>query len=221
MNPYQTASLAISVNLASNLKIKIAPYHLLIRLTVMTDQPSLSRFFIAIVPPEPIQDYATQLMQMLGDRYQMRASQSPPHVTLYAPFQWSTGDRSALESALQAFTQNQPVIPMRLSGFNAFRPRVLYVHVEQTPELLNLHTHLMDHLEAALGLIDPVARRRPFTPHLTLASRNVTPKTLRLAWEDLQPHASAFDFESDRLTLLQHKGDRWHIQSDHLFMGTS
>lgn len=187
----------------------------------MNDSSSPSRFFIAIIPPEPVQDYATQLMQLLGDRYQMRASKSPPHVTLYAPFQWPSGDRPALESALHEFTQNQPVIPMRLSGFNAFRPRVLYVHVEQTPELLNLHAHLMAHLEATLGLVDPVAQRRPFTPHLTLASRNITPKTFRLAWDDLQPHTSTFDVESDRLTLLQHKGDRWHIQSDHPFMGTS
>lgn len=184
------------------------------------DKPSLSRFFVAIVPPLPIQTYAANLMQMLGDRYQMRASKSPPHVTLYAPFQWPVEQLSSLETALQAFTSSYPSIPIYLSGFGAFRPRVLYVHVERTSELLNLQVQLMVHFETALELVDPVAKRRPFTPHLTLASRNVTKQTFYLAWDELQPHAAEFEFVGDRLTLLHHRGDRWHIQAEYPLQST-
>ncbi|HEY9644358.1 MAG TPA: 2'-5' RNA ligase family protein [Coleofasciculaceae cyanobacterium] len=171
-----------------------------------------SRFFIALIPPLEIQAYANLVIQELSDRYKTSTSNAPPHVTLQAPFLWHLDAMPQLEACISQFAQSQPAVPVTLSGFGAFPPRVLYINVLKTPELLSLQTGLMGHLEETLGILDPVAKRRPFSPHLTVASRNLA-ATFQVAWSDLQSRSVDFEFVGDRLTLLLHDGQCWQIQS--------
>jgi 2'-5' RNA ligase len=181
----------------------------------MNVDPGKSRFFIALLPPQAIQAYATEVIQELGDRFQMRTSKAPPHITLQAPFQWSLEQVPALEQCLAEFAERrQSSVPIRLSGFGAFAPRVLYIHVEKTSELLTLQKKLGEVLEATLDIVDPQSKRRSFTPHLTVASRNVMRSTFKQAWADLQSRSVEFEFVGDRLTLLIHNGQRWLIHAE-------
>lgn len=174
-----------------------------------------SRFFIALVPPVEICDYATQVIQELSDRFRTSTAKAPPHITLQAPFMWQVAEAAALETSLREFAALQAPVPVALSGFGAFAPRVLFMNVLKTPELLKLQANLLAHLETQLGIVDPVAKRRPFSPHLTVASRNVTRPIFKQAWADLQTRSIEFSFVGDRLTLLIHDGQRWHIHSEH------
>jgi 2'-5' RNA ligase len=72
----------------------------------------------------------------------------------------------------------------------------------------------MAHLETTLEIIDPVGRQRPFSPHITVASRHLTRPIFQQAWSDLQTRQAEFHFVSDRLTLLIHRDQRWQIQSE-------
>ena len=173
-----------------------------------------ARFFVALVPPQEIQDYANQRIQELGDRYQTRTAKAVPHITLQPPFLWQTNTVSRLEECLSSFAHTQRQIPVILSGFGAFAPRVLFINVLKTAELLQLQIDLMADLEKHLGIVDPMAQRRSFSPHLTIASRNLTRQTFKQAWSELQPQQVEFQFVADRLTLLIHDGHQWHIQSE-------
>ncbi len=180
---------------------------------------SQSRFFIALIPPIAVQDYANVLIQELSARYSTRTANAPPHVTLQAPFLWQLTAAAELESCLQAFAKTVAPVPVKLVGFGAFAPRVLYINVLKTPELLMLQSKLLMHLEQQLQIIDPVAKSRPFTPHLTLASRKLTRQTFRQAWEELQLRSVEFEFVGDRLTLLLHNGQQWQVQSEATLRG--
>jgi 2'-5' RNA ligase len=173
-----------------------------------------ARFFVALIPPQAIQDYASQIIQELGDRYCARTSKAVPHITLQPPFLWQTNAISELETCLTSFAHSQAQIPVMLSGFGAFPPRVLFINVLKTAELLQVQTDLMAHLEQYLGIVDPVAQRRSFSPHLTVASRNLTQQTFKQAWSELRQRSIEFEFVSDRLTLLIHNGQSWQIQSE-------
>ncbi|MBW4659949.1 MAG: 2'-5' RNA ligase family protein [Drouetiella hepatica Uher 2000/2452] len=177
--------------------------------------PDEARFFIALIPPIEIQNYANSVIQELGDRYHTRTSPSPPHITLQAPFLWQMTNLSRLESCLSQFTQNQSAVPVKLSGFGSFAPRVLYINVLKTPELLALQARLMAQLETH-GIFDPIVQHRAFSPHITLASRNLTLATFQQAWSELQLRQVEFEYVSDRLTLLLHDGQRWQIRSQFL-----
>lgn len=107
---------------------------------------------------------------------------------------------------------------MTLSGFAAFAPRVIYVNVLKTPELLAIQKDLMAHLEASLAIVDKVGKKRPFAPHMTVAFRDLTKQNFRAAWSEFQERSLHFDFTATHLTLLIHDGKRWQIQAEFPFI---
>ena len=174
----------------------------------------MNRFFIALIPPQDIQDYAARVIQDLTNRYGTATAKAPPHVTLQPPFMWQMATLSDLEQCLQNFVQTRSPVPVTLSGFGAFPPRVLYLNVLKTPELLSLQADLMNQLESQLGITDPTTKQRGFSPHLTVASRNINKPIFKQAWSELQPQSIEFQFRSDRITLLLHDGQRWQVRSE-------
>ncbi|NEQ19818.1 MAG: hypothetical protein F6K28_10405 [Microcoleus sp. SIO2G3] len=59
-------------------------------------------YFIALLPPEEIQDYANQIKQYFADHYGSRhAQKSPPHITLQPPFEWAYSGIPALEEYVE------------------------------------------------------------------------------------------------------------------------
>jgi len=173
-----------------------------------------TRYFIAFIPPQPIQDYANQVIRTLSDRYHTRTAHAPPHITLQPPFLWQSNATAQLEACLSSFARSQVQVPIVLSGFGAFAPRVLFINVLKTIELLRLQADLMAHLEKTLEIVDSVAQRRPFSPHLTIASRNLNRQTFKQAWAELQPQTVEFEFIGDRLALLIHNGHCWQVQAE-------
>jgi len=186
----------------------------------MTAIESLNpRFFVAFLPPPEVDAFARAVIQELGDRYHTRTAKAPPHITLQPPFEWPLDALPALAKSLQSFAQTGTHTPIQLAGFGAFSQRVLYIKVLKTPELLDLQASLMQHLEDTLGIVDLKNKRRGFSPHMTVASRNLYPDTFHRAWEELQPREVNFEFVGDRLTLLVHRGYHWEHQQDFPLMG--
>jgi 2'-5' RNA ligase len=181
----------------------------------------LRRFFIGLVPPLEIQAYAEQVIRELHDRYQTYTAKAPPHVTLQAPFEWSLQQESNLTECLSAFAAQQAIVPVSLSGFGAFAPRVLYINVLQTPELLGLQSALRLELETALEIVDSKSRQRSFAPHLTVASRNVTRQSFQQAWAELQSRSVELAFVARCLTLLLHDGQRWQVHTEFPLAGSA
>ncbi|BAY94662.1 MULTISPECIES: 2'-5' RNA ligase family protein [unclassified Tolypothrix] len=175
----------------------------------------MNLFFIALLPPQDIQDYANQIKQYFVDNYASRhAQKSPPHITLQPPFQWADSEMSRLETSVGELAMGKQPVPITLKGFAAFAPRVIYINVLRTPELLNLQADLMAHVEATLGIVDEVGKTRPFAPHMTVAFRDLTKQNFKAAWPEFENRQLHFEFIADKLTLLMHDGRRWNIKSE-------
>lgn len=178
----------------------------------------MSLFFIALLPPQNIQDYATQIKQQFADKYNSRhAFKSPPHITLQPPFEWTEANLSVLEECLQKFAAGKDSVPITLGGYGAFIPRVIYINVEKTPNLLALQAELMAHLENQLGIVDKTSKTRPFTPHMTVAFKDLKRKNFWIAWQEFERRELHFEFTADKLTLLLHNGKSWDVKSEFLF----
>ncbi|MBE9014983.1 2'-5' RNA ligase family protein, partial [Chroococcidiopsidales cyanobacterium LEGE 13417] len=118
-----------------------------------------SLFFVALLPPLDIQDDATQIKQYFATQYHSCAAlKSPPHITLQPPFRWLNANTPALEECLQEFARDRASIPITLNGFAAFPPRVIYIDVVRSAELLTLQADLMAQLAAKLGIVDRVSK---------------------------------------------------------------
>ncbi len=179
----------------------------------------MSRFFIALLPPQHIQNHANQIKRYFADHYASYGAQkSPPHITLQPPFEWLDTDLLRLEASLWTFASGQNSVPITLSGYDAFAPRVIYINVVKTPALLTLQIDLMAYLTSNLGIVDEVSQTRPFAPHLTVAFRDLTKQNFQAAWTEFQQRRLDFEFMADKLTLLLHDGKRWNVKSEFAFL---
>jgi 2'-5' RNA ligase len=176
----------------------------------------MSRYFVALLPPQHIQDCANEIKQYFADRYASSgAKKSPPHITLQPPFEWADSNVSLLEDSLNQFASSREYIPVTLHNFAAFVPRVIYIDVVQSPELMDLQADLMAYVEN-LGIID--TQNRSFTPHLTVAFRDLTKQNFKKAWREFVARQLHFEFKCHRLTLLLHDGKRWNVKTEFSFM---
>ncbi|MGJ5631891.1 2'-5' RNA ligase family protein [Nostoc sp. CALU 1950] len=179
----------------------------------------MSRFFIAFLPSQDIQDYANQIKQDFADRYSSSgALKSPPHITLQPPFEWADANLPLLEASLKEFARGQQPLAITLRGFDAFVPRVVYINVVRSQELLTFQANLMAYTESNLGIVDQVSKTRPFAPHITVAFRDLTKQNFKAAWPEFEKRQLHFEFTADKLTLLLHDGKRWNIKSQFAFL---
>lgn len=165
-------------------------------------------FFVAILPPEAIQQELRQIQIQIAQTYGVRgALRSPPHITLVPPFSLASPVSGppeaidALQAKLAALASHQAPLPLQLRGFAAFVPRVIYVHVTPTPALLQLQASLQEHF--------PPRPRAPgvhrFVPHITVAFRDLSPVRFHQIWPEYQGRSLQLDFTALGLTLLRHR----------------
>ncbi|MEH2096172.1 2'-5' RNA ligase [Nostoc sp. 'Peltigera membranacea cyanobiont' 213] len=182
----------------------------------------MSRFFVALLPPQDIQDYANEIKQYFADRYASSgALKSPPHITLQPPFEWENANLPLLEASLEEFASGQQPVAITLRGFDAFSPRVIYINVVRSQELLTLQTDLMAYIESNLAIVDEVSKTRPFAPHITVAFRDLKKQDFQAAWPEFQKRQLHFEFTADKLTLLLNDGKRWDIKREFAFFSGS
>ncbi|MBW4510943.1 MAG: 2'-5' RNA ligase family protein [Scytonematopsis contorta HA4267-MV1] len=180
---------------------------------------SKSYYFIALLPPKDIQNYANEVKQYFADKYNSRhAQKSPPHITLQPPFQWSNADELILESKLREFASVREAIPITLLNFAAFSPHVIYIDVVKFPQLMTLQAELMVYVESNLGIIDKAGKSREFAPHMTVAFKDLTKQNFKAAWSEFEKREIHFEFTAENLTLLQHDGTKWDIKSEFPFI---
>ncbi|GAP98174.1 2'-5' RNA ligase family protein [Leptolyngbya sp. NIES-2104] len=175
-------------------------------------------FFIALLPPQAIQQHATGVKCHFDQYYDSRhAFKSPPHITLQPPFRWKHEHFAILSECIEAFAQSQCPIPIILDGFGAFPPRVIYINVDRTDALLTLHRRFIEHLERSIALVDSREKSRPYAPHMTVAFRDLTKQNFKLAWQEFKDRSLRFEFIASHLTLLKHDGQRWQIHAEFPF----
>lgn len=179
----------------------------------------MSLYFIALLPPQEIQDYATGVKQYFADNYDSQyAFKSPPHITLQPPFEWEEHKLIDLDSCLQKFTMNRKSISINLDGYNAFPPRVIYIDVVQSPDLMDLQADLVAFLETNLGIVDEAGKSRGFTPHMTVAFKDLKKSKFKAAWQEFQNKQLDFEFIADGLWLLKHEDKKWHLLKEFNFL---
>jgi 2'-5' RNA ligase len=147
----------------------------------------------------------------------MRLRNTSRKTTLQPPFEWHLDNVPLLEQNLLIFAQTQTSVPIILTGFGAFAPRVIYINVVKTPELMSLQGALMAHMEESLGIVDSTSKTRPFAPHMTVAFQDLTKQNFRAAWPEFQHRELEFKFTVYQLTLLIHDGKRWNVSKKFAF----
>ena len=138
----------------------------------------MQEFFIGIRLPEKLEETCEAY------RRAFKAPRTVAHITVIAPFSW---ERSANELHELLKEAVKPIAPFHIrgTGLGSFGTRVLFVKVTPSDELLGLHTALSTNLREAGVKVD----RRPYHPHITLATRlsQGSLPAARRSWKGLLP----------------------------------
>ncbi|RAK69914.1 2'-5' RNA ligase family protein [Hymenobacter edaphi] len=172
-------------------------------------QPAL--YLLATLPPEPVFADVWALKQevhrLTGSRNAVRL---PPHITLLPPFRLLPAEfesAAAAGAVLADFAAAQPPVEVGLRDFAWFGDRTLFVRVVQAEALQRLHAALLARCRTDLPAVPQ--ETRPFTPHLTLATRDLPPAQVPALQADFAGRRYQAAFQVTALTLFRHDGRQW------------
>ena len=169
-------------------------------------------YLVALLPPEPVfaETWALkqEVHQLTGSRNAVRL---PPHITLIPPTRQSDEFEAACTAALAGFAATQPAFQVGLDGFAWFGDRTLFVRVSEAAALKQFHAALTAWCATNLPEVPP--ENRPFTPHLTLATRDLPLAQVPALREQFAARSYAAQFAVHSITLFRHDGQHWQARA--------
>ncbi|MBF9237688.1 2'-5' RNA ligase family protein [Hymenobacter sp. BT683] len=169
-------------------------------------------YLVALLPPEPVfsETWALkqEVHQLSGSRNAVRL---PPHITLIPPLQQNDDFEARCTASLAAFGATQRPVRLALDGFAWFGNRTLFVRVSEADAVTACHAALRQWCATHLPEIPPESR--PFTPHLTLATRDLPPALVPELRQLFASRAYTAACTVPHLTLFRHDGQRWQARA--------
>lgn len=177
----------------------------------------MNLYFIALIPDGALQERVRLLKEEIRERHgAARALRSPAHITLQMPFKRGAEAEYGLCSELEAFAVKQAPFPVRLSGFDCFAPRVIFLRVVDHSPIETLHGALARCLRDRLDFHSQELGER-FHPHMTIATRDLSKQAFRKAWTEYKSREFDAEFDAKSLFLLRHNGHSWDVFREFAF----
>jgi len=174
----------------------------------------LQKYFIAIVPPEPLLSEIQSVKQSIFDTYRSKgALRSPGHITLHMPFSFEESKEDKLIECLRGF-QFKTTFPVSLKNFDSFEPRVIFINVQEQTELFDLQKQLVSHVKRNLNIFNQSDDMRGFHPHITIAFRDLKKAVFYKAWEEYKSKSFSETFTCNSFSLLKHQKEEWVVLKD-------
>jgi 2'-5' RNA ligase len=171
---------------------------------------NIQKYLLAILPPEPILADVLKIKEYFRDVYNSKgALNAPAHITLHMPFEWRSDREEILINKLQAFSAEQSRFEIALEGFNCFPPRVIFVNVEDNPNLTNCQRQLFTFCKTQLNIFNATYKEQPFHPHITVAFRDLKKREFDASWQEFKEKPFRAEFKCSSIALLRHDGKFW------------
>ncbi len=171
----------------------------------------LQKYFIAIVPPEPLLSSIQQIKQSIFNDYGTKgALRSPGHITLHMPFSWEEEKEEKLITELSAFTFHTS-FQIQLKDYECFEPRVVFIHVPGNASLMAMQQSLVKYVKQKLQLFNQSDDMRGFHPHVTVAFRDLKKPVFYKLWEKYRNEHFDAGFECTSFYLLKHNNQQWEV----------
>ena len=169
-------------------------------------------YFIALIPPSPLKDEIQELKLEVKAKFNSSHSlNAPPHITLLSPFRLENEQTEKLDKFLQDFTQKITPFEVTLNDFYTFPPRVIFIDVDQSSELIKTQEKLEELARSHSDLFNYNYAERPFHPHVTLAFKDLSKSNFYKAWDEFKDRGFEATFTADALHLLKHTGEKWKV----------
>lgn len=176
------------------------------------------RYFVAIIPGEPVYSEVVAIKKYFEQRHRSKAALgSPPHITLHMPFLWKENKEQRLFDAMQQLATHQQSFSITLKNFGAFPPRVIYIDLLPEQQLTQLQQRVRSVFKKELNLINTNYKDLPFHPHMTVAFRDLRKEEFLSAWKTFETKAFEASVLVNSIALLKHDGKQWHVYQQFAF----
>jgi len=172
--------------------------------------PDQGLYFIAIIPGEPVLNDAQKWKEHFATEYNSKASlNSPPHITLHMPFKCKLKKEQSLIESLTIVARLSSFFDLKVEGFDAFPPRVIFLKVLKTESLKLLNENIHQVMKTQFNIFNADYRNHPFIPHITLAFRDLKKDKFEEAWREFGSKPYQQELHVDQYWLLKHDGKKW------------
>ncbi len=171
-------------------------------------------YFAAIIPPDAVSAEVTAFRNDFKNNYDCKAAlKNMPHITLKAPFKT---DAALHNDVLKWFygLGARKSFNVQLCNFGSFdNPKnpVIYVHPVLNDDILQLQKVILNSFEAAFPKIPVHYFEHKFSPHMTVAYRDLAYAEYQKAWQIYSLKAYNATFTVNSIYLLQHNGAKWKV----------
>ena len=171
----------------------------------------MEKYFLAILPPEPISEKAEAIKLGLKEKFGVKYSlKSPAHITLKMPFSYNEAKENLLVEKLKSFASGRNEFLLKIGTINTFGNRVVFLDVESNEHLIQLQTDLKHFCKRTLLLTDELSDRN-FHPHMTLAFKDIKPSHFGEVLQFAKNHSFYSEFMVNDLVLLKRANGRWNV----------
>jgi 2'-5' RNA ligase len=178
----------------------------------------MSLYFIALIPHRDIREKVLELKEEMKERFKAgHALKSPAHITLQKPFERFPEEDTGLKEVLRLFASSQHSFTVDFNGFGSFAPRVIYIKITNPEPVLLLHSRLNRVLLAELHFTRGEIMK-DVQPHITIATRDLTPAAFNEAWPEIKDRQFSASFNVHSIFLLKHNGRNWDILEEFPFV---
>ena len=183
----------------------------------MKDTSTHSMYFLAVLCPPSIDEKVQTYKLWMRDRFGCTvALKSTAHITLIPPFWMEHMLEEKLIHTLSHFQTTIPCFEIQMQGFSHFSNRVVFVAVNENPQLGSLRKAVEGHfIQPFHGIIKP--DDRPFHPHVTIANRDIKPGDFNKAWEHFKRLTFDERFDATSVSLLKLSPGKWNVISEQAF----
>ena len=172
----------------------------------------MSIYLTAILPPPALAAEIDDLRREVSERFKVYKALKPPiHITLFKPVKLNENLEEHLLRLLRPLTLHHTPFDQTLENFDSFNDKTFFIKVSKTSALLALQKDISSVFRK--NKIDEgiVKERNSFSPHITLAYRDVSPDTFKAIWQEYKSKKFKRAFTTDRFAILKHDGNRWNI----------
>lgn len=180
----------------------------------------MDMYYMAIVLPEELNKEVLSYKQYMLDKYNCKVGlKSPAHLTIIPPYWMQREKEQNLLYQLDEVCQREQSFTITTKNFSAFKPRTIFIDVDVDEKLKRLK-NTIDNFFLQHKDYGAKVDKRPFHPHITIATRDLYKKSFAEAWTYFESKAFATSFIATALSTLRHNGRSWDVLHQSVFKNT-
>jgi 2'-5' RNA ligase len=185
----------------------------------MNEQPKVHMYFIAIVLPEDLNQQVLVYKNYMREDYGCQVGlKSPAHITLVPPFWMEEEKELSLIEEIKTLSFFEP-FTLATDNFSAFKPRTIFIALSPSEQLEDLK-RATDKTFTARPEYKIKVDTRPFHPHITIATRDLTKKAFHEAWPYFEQKIFTEAWTAEGISLLRHNRRNWEVVFSSRFTGS-